>query len=45
MRPLVAQFKKQSVKLYWFLKAKSQTKAYQYSCALFAKEKRRKEKC
>ena len=36
MKPPVALFKKKIMKLYLFLKAKSQAKAYQHSCMLFA---------
>ena len=36
MTPPVALFKKWIMKLYLFLKAKSQAKAYQHSCMLFA---------
>ena len=36
MKPPVALFKKNIMKLYLFLKAKSQAKAYQHSCMLFA---------
>ena len=32
MKPPVVQFKKKSMKLYLFLKSKSQAKAYQHSC-------------
>ena len=45
MKPPVALFKKKNTKLNLFLKAKSQTKAYQHSCMLLAWEERRKEKC
>ena len=36
MKPPVPLFKKKIMKLYQFLKAKSQAKAYQHSCMLFA---------
>ena len=36
MKPPVALFKKKMMKLYLFLKNKSQVKAYQRSCMLFA---------
>ena len=36
MKPIVALFKKKSMKLYLLLKAKTQAKAYQHSCTLFA---------
>ena len=36
MKPPVALFKKRIMKLFLFLKAKSQAKAYQHSCMLFA---------
>ena len=45
MKSPVALFRKKSMKLYLFSKAKSQGKAYHHSCMLFALEKRRKEKC
>ena len=45
--PLFNPFKKSSVILYLFLKAKSQAKNYiiKTSCILFAQEERRKENC
>ena len=36
MKPPVALFKKRIMKLFLFLKAKSQAKAYQHSCMLLA---------
>ena len=36
MKPPVALFKNKVMKLYLFLKAKSQAKAYQHSCMLLA---------
>ena len=36
MKPPVALFKKKSMKLYLLLIAKSEAKAYQHSCVLFA---------
>ena len=36
MKAPVVLFKKKSSKLYLFLKGKSQAKAYQHSCILFA---------
>ena len=36
MKPPVTLFKKKIMRLYLFLKAKSQAKAYQHSCMLFA---------
>ena len=36
MKPPVGPFEKKIMKLYLFLKAKSQAKAYQHSCMLFA---------
>ena len=36
MKPPVAVFKKQIMKLYLFLKTNSQVKAYQRSCMLLA---------
>ena len=38
MKPPVALFKKKIMKLYLFLKGKTQAKAYQHSCVLFALE-------
>ena len=46
--PLFNLFKKSSMILYLFLKAKSRAKAYiikTVSCMLFAQEERRKENC
>ena len=40
MKPLAALFEKKGVKLYLFVKAKSQAKAYQSSCMLFSSEER-----
>ena len=45
MKPPVALFKIKIMEMYLFLKAKSQAKAYQHSCLLFALEERRKETC
>ena len=47
MKPPVAQFKKRSMKMYLFLKAKSQAKNlyFQHSCMLFPQEERRNENC
>ena len=45
MKPPVALFKKQIMKLHLFLKTNSQVKAYQCRCMLLAKVERRKEKC
>ena len=36
MKPLIPLFKKRIMKLYVFLKAKSQAKAFQHRCMLFA---------
>ena len=44
MKSPVFLFKKKSMKLYLFLKGKSQAKAYQHSCMQFAEGERRKEK-
>ena len=45
MKQPVVLFEKKSMKLDFFLKAKSQAKAYHQICMQVAREKRRKEKC
>ena len=44
MKPPIALFKTKIMK-FLFLKTKSQVKAYQHSCMLFASVERPKEKC
>ena len=45
MKPPVALFKRKSMKLYFFLKAKSQAKAYVVNTVVVCARERRKENC